>query len=106
MLLADVFEHFRDTSMNPQRFQLDPAHFVSAPQMSWDAMLKITGVKLDLIYDPEMYKVIESGMRGGICMISKRFAQANNKYMGSLYDPSMPSKYISTWTQTICLGGQ
>ena len=94
MLLTDVFEHFRETSMNPERFQLDPAHYVSAPQMSWDAMLKTTGVQLDLIYDPEMYKLIESGMRGGICMISKRFSQANNKYMGSDYDSSKPSKYI------------
>jgi len=94
MLLADVFEHFRDTSMEPHRFKLDPAHYVSAPQMAWDAMLKTTGIQLDLISDPAMYLMIESGMRGGVCMISKRFAQANNKYMGNLYNPTLPSKYI------------
>ena len=94
MLLADVFEHFRDTSLEPQRFHLDPAHYVSAPQMAWDAMLKISGTTLDLISDPAMYLMIESGMRGGVCMISKRYAKANKKYMGSLYDPTLPSKYI------------
>ena len=94
MLLADVFEHFRESSLEPRRFHLDPAHYVSVPQMGWDAMLKITGVKLDLISDPAMYMMIESGMRGGICMISKRFSEANNKYMGRLYNPNNPSKYI------------
>ena len=94
MLLADVFEHFRDSSLEPQRFLLDPAHYVSAPQMAWDAMLKTTGVELDLISDPAMYLMIESGMRGGVCMISKRHAIANNKYMGALYKPNEPSKYI------------
>ena len=94
LLLADVFERFRDTSMEPQRFQLDPAHYVSAPQMAWDAMLKITGIKLDLISDPAMYLMIESGMRGGVCVISQRYAKANNKYMGTLYNPDLPSKYI------------
>jgi len=94
MLLADVFEHFRDLSLEPHRFHLDPAHFVSSPQMAWDATLKISGAKLDLIYDKAMYMMIESGMRGGICSINTRFAQANNKYMGSLYDPTKPSNYI------------
>jgi len=80
--------------MEPQRFQLDPAHYVSAPQMAWDAMLKITGIKLDLISDPAMYQMIEGGMRGGVCAISQRYAKANNKYMGTLYDRTLPSKYI------------
>ena len=106
MLLADVFEHFRDLSLEPHRFRLDPAHFVSTPQMAWDATLKITWAKLDLIYDKAMYMMIESGMRGGICSINKRFAQANNKYMGSLYDPSLPSKYIIYLDANNLYGGQ
>ena len=94
MLLTDVFETFREVSMEQDRFQVDPAHYVSAPQMAWDAMLNKTNVKLDLVSDPAMFRMFEGGMRGGVCMISKRFSQANNKYMGEHYDPTKPSKYI------------
>ena len=116
LILADVFESFRNLCLkapiteieattqftqHPQRrvieegnYELDPAHFVSAPHLSWDAMLKTTGCTLDLISDPAMFEMIDSGMRGGICMISQRYARANNKYMGKLYDPKKPSTYI------------
>ena len=94
MILADVFETFRDVSLTKGKFEIDPAHYVSAPQMAWDAMLKKTGIVLDLISDPAMYRMIESGMRGGICMISKRHAKANNPPLGPLYDPEQPNSYI------------
>ena len=94
MILTDVFETFRSVSLTPGKFEVDPAHYVSAPQMAWDAMLKKTGMTLDLITDPAMYLMIEGGMRGGVCMISKRYAKANNKDMGALYNPNLPSKYI------------
>ena len=68
--------------------ELDPAHYVSAPQLSWDAMLKQTRVQLELITDPEMYRMLAISMRGGICMISGRYSKANNKYMGTLFDPT------------------
>ena len=57
-------------------------------------MLKITGVKLQLLYDREMLDMFEEGIRGGILMISKRYARANNKYMGKDFDTSKPSKFI------------
>ena len=82
LILADVFERFRSVSMEKGRFEVDPAHYVSAPQMAWDAMLKKTGATLDLITDPAMYQMIESGMRGGVCMISQRYAKANNELVG------------------------
>ena len=94
MILTDVFETFRTVSMEPNRFEVDPAHYVSAPQMAWDAMLKKTGACLELITDPAMYLMIEGGMRGGVCMISKRHSQANNKHLGQSYDASKPSIYI------------
>ena len=75
-------------------YELDPAHYVSAPQLSWDAMLKQTRVNLELITDPEMYRMLSNAMRGGVCMISGRYSKANNKYMGSLYDCSKPTNYI------------
>ena len=62
--------------------------------MAGDAMLKKTGIVLDLISDPAMYRMIESGMRSGVCMISKRHAKANNTALGRLYDPEQPMSYI------------
>ena len=74
LILADVFEKFRSVSMEQGRFEVDPAHYLSAPQMAWDAMLKKRDVVLYLITDLAMYLMIESGMRGGVCMKSKRHA--------------------------------
>ena len=95
MILTDVFETFRDVSMTHGKFEIDPAHYVSAPQMAWDAMLKRTDITLDLITDPSMYQMIEGGMRGGVCMISNRYSKANNKAMGKEYVPLATSKYIT-----------
>ena len=57
-------------------------------------MLKMTGVKLEKIFDIDMYLFIEKGLRGGISYIAKRYAKANNKYMKD-YDPKKPSKFIT-----------
>ena len=57
---------------------LDPCHYFSAPGLSFDAMLKMTGVKLDLISDIDLHLVIEKGMRGGISYISKRHSKINS----------------------------
>ncbi len=94
LLLADVFEEFRKVCMT--HYQLDPAHYVSAPQLSWDAMLKMTDCSLDLISDSEMFRMLDGSLRGGISMISKRYSKANNPRM-SQYDPSQPEKHIAYW---------
>ena len=60
-------------------------------------MLKMTGIKLELISDPNMYLMIESGIRGGNCTVFKRYSKANNKYMGKDYNPKEKSKYIMYW---------
>ena len=91
LLLADVFEDFRRVCL--ENYKLDPAHYISAPGLSWDAMLKRTGVKLDLLSDVDMYQFIEKGMRGGVSYIAHRHAKANNEYMKD-YDPDQPSSYI------------
>ena len=91
LLLADVFEDFRRVCLGS--YKLDPADYISAPGLSWDAMLKRTGVKLDLLSDVNMYQFIEKGMRGGTSYIGHRYARANNKYMSD-YDPGKPSSYI------------
>ena len=58
-------------------------------------MLKMSGVELEKISDIDMYLVIEIGLRGGIPYIAKRHNKANNKYINN-YDPTKPSKYISS----------
>ena len=84
LLLADVFENFRKVCQ--EKYGLDPAHYYSAPGLSWDALLKKTGVELELLTDLDMHLFIERGMRGGISMASKRYAKANNPQVEG-YDP-------------------
>ena len=90
--LADVFENFRRICFF--NYKLDPAYFVSAPQLAWNAMFKMQDLKLELISDPEMYRMIQPNIRGGICHASGRYACANNKYMGALYRPDKPESFI------------
>ena len=90
-LLADVFEHFRKTCL--ARYELDPAHYYTSPGLSWDALLKKTGVELKLLTDYDKHLFIEKGMRGGTCMVSKRYAKANNEYIEG-YDPEKPKSHI------------
>ena len=91
LLLADVFESFRKTCL--QYYKLDPCHYFTSPGLSWDAMLKMTNIKLELMTDVDMFQFIEKGMRGGVSYIANRHGKANNKYMNK-YDEKAPSKYI------------
>ena len=91
LLLADVFENFRKTCL--QYYKLDPCHYFTSPGLSWDAMLKMTNIKLELMTDIDMFQFIEKGMRGGTSYIANRYGKANNKYMKN-YDEKAPSKYI------------
>ena len=70
LLLADVFEKFIKTCL--KYYELDPCHYFSSPGLSWDAMLKMTGVKLEKISDIDKYLFIEKGLRGGISYIAKQ----------------------------------
>ena len=91
LLLADVFETFRRTCQ--KQYGLDPAHYYTSPGLSWDALLKKTGVELELLTDYDQHLFIERGLRGGISMISKRHAKANNPLVGG-YDSEKPSSHI------------
>ena len=92
LFLVDVYEKFIDTCL--QFYRLDPYHYFSSPGLSWDAMLKMTGVKLEKISDIDKYLFIEKGLRGGISYIAKRYAKANNKYMND-YDTKKLSTFIT-----------
>ena len=91
LLLADVFENFRDKCI--EIYELDPAHFLSAPGLAWQACLKKTKVELELLTDIDMLLMVEKGIRGRICQAIHRYAKANNKYMNN-YDKSIESSYL------------
>ena len=91
LLPTDVFENFRKTCM--QYYKLDPCHYFTSPGLSWDAMLKMTNIKLELMTDIDMFQFIQKGMRGGVSYIANRYGNANNKYMKE-YDEKALSKYI------------
>ena len=91
LLLVDVFENFRNTCLKV--YELDTAHFLSLPGLAWQACLKKTNVKLELLTDYDMLLMVEEGIRGGICHSIHRYAKANNKYMKN-YDENEKSSYI------------
>ena len=92
MLLANVFEAFRNTCL--RHYSLDPAHFYTAPGLAWQACLKKTGIKLELLTDPDMLLMFEKGIRGGITQAVHKYASANNEYMEDSFDPKSESSYL------------
>ena len=91
-LLADVFEMHRKFCQ--ELFQLDVSKYLSNAHFSFDAFLKRSKIQLELLSDVQMYSMLESGIRGGISVISKKYARANNEYMGDMFDPNKPSVFL------------
>jgi hypothetical protein len=91
VLLADVFENFRKLCL--QTHGLDPCHYCTSPGFCFDACLKLTKVELDLLQEQEMYEFFEKSIRGGIAVISGRFAEANNRY-APYFDPIQDEEYL------------
>ena len=92
LLLADIFENFRDICM--KNYEIDPAYYFTAPGLFWDAMLKMTGIELELLSDIDMFLFFKRLVRGGISMISNRYGKANNPYMGDKFNPEEVIKYL------------
>ena len=91
LLLADVFENFRNKCI--EIYELDPAHFLSASGLSWQASLEKTEIRLELLTDIDMLLMVEKGIRGEMCHSIHRYAEANNKYIKN-YDKNKESSYI------------
>ena len=90
--LADVYERFLNTCLD--YYLLDSCHYFSGLEWSWDAMLKMTGIELELISDIDIHLFIEKRMSGDISYIAERYSKANNKYMQP-YGNKKSSKYIT-----------
>lgn len=86
MILTDIFEKLRDDCLSAETYMLDPAQYLSAPSLSWDAMLKCTSAKIELISDLSMLAFVKRGVRGGVCQVSRRQAVAHNHYLEPMND--------------------
>ena len=91
LILADVFENFINKCF--EIYELDPAHFLSAQRLTWQACFKKTGIELELSTDNNMLLMIEKVIRRGITHAIHRYAEANNKYMKT-YDKNKESSYL------------
>eukprot|EP00116_Pleurobrachia_bachei_P002124 sb/3462386/ len=90
-LLADVFQSYRTLCI--EHLSLEPINYLSLPALTYDAALKYTKIELELIKDPDMHQMIESGVRGGVSVISHRLASANNPGVDN-YNPKQPETYL------------
>ena len=79
LMLPDFFENFRNMCIKV--YELDPAHFLSAPGLAWQACINEPEIKLELLTDVDMLLVVEKGIRGGICHARYRYANAIKKYI-------------------------
>ena len=103
LLLAVVFENFRNMCL--EIYELDPAKFLSALGLAWQAALKNTKIKSDLLTDIDMLLIVKRGIRGGISHSIYQYAKANKKYMKD-YNKTKESPYIQYWDVMSYLVGQ
>ena len=91
LLLADAFKNFRNKCS--ELHELDPSHFLTAPGLAWEACLKNTEVKLELLTDNDILMMIEKGIGGEICHTLYKYAKENNKYM-KYYSKNFELSYL------------
>ena len=93
-MLADVFEDFRNMSV--KIYELDPAKFLSPPGLAWQAALKKSKIKLDLLTAVDILLMVEKDIRGGIYHAIYWYAKANNKCMKD-YNKNEVLSHIHYW---------
>ena len=82
LLLADVFANFQNMCL--QMFELNPARFLSAPGLAYQAALEKSKIKLDLLTDTDMLLKVEKGIREGVCHSISQRTKANNRYKNNM----------------------
>ena len=92
LLLRNVFEKFRNSCL--EYHKLDPTHFYTSPGLAWQACLKKTGIRLELLTDPDMLLMFEKGIQGGITQAVHLYVKANNKHMGEKLHPEGESIFL------------
>ena len=88
--LSDVFQKFSNFAY--EKYNLDPRHSYTLPGFSWQSMLKMTKIELELISDSDMYLFLMDAIRGGICVVNKKFVKADNIYTRKVHDESLDKK--------------
>ena len=92
--MVDYHDHYLNKNVSNESikfYKIDPSHYFSSLGLSWDAMLKLDWIKLELFWNIDQHLFIEKGLRGRISSICKRFSETNNKYMKN-YDTTKESK--------------
>ena len=95
--------YLRTLEISLKIYELDPAKFLSAPGLAWQAALKKTKVKLDLSTDIGMLLMVGKVIKGEICHSIYQYAKANNKYMKD-YDKIKESSYLQYWDVNYIVG--
>ena len=79
--MYDIYEmFFKNLVIFFETYELDPRYSYTLPGFSWQAMLKMTEIELDLISDQDMHLFLMDSIRGVICQVNKKFSKADNKY--------------------------
>ena len=103
LLLANVFENFRDKFT--EIYKLDPAHFLSARGLAWRACLKKPGVQLELLTGHDMLMMVKKGIGGGICQAIHRYEQQIINIREKIMMKTMNHYIQNIWMQIICMDG-
>ena len=88
--LSDVFQKFSNFAY--ETYNIDPRHSYTLPGFSWQAMLKMTKIELELISDSKMYLFLMDTIRGGVCQVNKKHEKADNIYTRKVHDESSDKK--------------
>lgn len=92
LLLVDVFNRYREECL--EAYKLDSIHYFTCPALTWDAGLKFSNVRLELLTNVDQYMFCEAAIRGGVSTICHRHAEANNIYLPDTYDPQKPDRFL------------
>ena len=93
LLLADVFQEFRHFSL--LKYRLDPAHFNTAPSLTWSAALLYTMQRLEIPIDPDMHLFFDKGLTGGASQVANPWAEANHEGIEKNFDREVSRAYIA-----------